>query len=153
MSRESNDATNTNEPTSDDEGSEASTPSESQYSNNSDSESALNMSQPNEAAHSTYSETPNICVDCDDRIDSDDLLACKGPACDEKVRYLHCITLTLLLTYSSIICHVEACSNSPRGTGSVMQSAARMQLALHHVGSAVQEPRLLKSVSGWMIKR
>ena len=87
--------------------------------------------KPRHLSHVTFAST----LDSDGQIDSEELLLCKGLACNKKVSSLHCITLILYLTYSSIICRVEACLNSPKVIGSVVESATRMQLALNHIES------------------
>ena len=62
-------------------------------------------------------------------------------------------TLYYLLIYASIICLAEACSNSPKMTGSVTTSAVRMWPALHHVKSIIQVLQPLKSMSGLTVRR
>ena len=62
-------------------------------------------------------------------------------------------TFVRVSTFSWCICLAEACSNSPKMTGSVTTSAVRMWLALHYVKSIMQVLQPLKSMSGLMVRR
>ena len=70
-----------------------------EYSNDSELETASNVSQPDKAAHWAHLEPLSTCVDYDGQIDSNDLLACKGPAYNEKVCCVHCNIILLTNIY------------------------------------------------------